>query len=231
MTEISSSSSALCDAVPVQTIRVECSVEVLNLLPHGIVLLDGLGVVQFANAAAVAVSRARDGITIENKRLRAVVQSEQVSVLRLIRATVRGSGHDQRQAGGRVTVSRPSGRRHFVVYVLPVGIEGALIVIVDIERNADPLFEVLRKRYRLTPAELRVTSHLLQGESLKNVAERLGVTVTTARTHLQHIFDKTNTRRQVDLIRLLSTVTTGGLVACFGGTDVSHANTANAGSS
>jgi len=35
------------------------------------------------------------------------------------------------------------------------------------------------------------------------VASRLGISLATARTHLAHVFDKTGTRRQAELVRLL----------------------------
>ena len=36
-----------------------------------------------------------------------------------------------------------------------------------------------------------------------DVAENLGVTLSTVRTHLQRAFEKTDTRRQSELVRLL----------------------------
>ena len=35
------------------------------------------------------------------------------------------------------------------------------------------------------------------------VAGRLQITLTTARTHLAHIFEKTGTRRQAEVVRLI----------------------------
>jgi len=41
----------------------------------------------------------------------------------------------------------------------------------------------------------------------KEAAEMLGISEPTVRTHLQHIFSKTNTLRQADLLRLLQNST------------------------
>jgi DNA-binding CsgD family transcriptional regulator len=43
----------------------------------------------------------------------------------------------------------------------------------------------------------------MQGETVERVAARLGVRLCTVRTHLQRIYDKTNTHRQAELVRRL----------------------------
>lgn len=60
------------------------------------------------------------------------------------------------------------------------------------------------KCFGLTPAENRLLRCLLEGLELKDAALRLGVARTTARTHLQRIFDKTGVRRQTDLQRMIA---------------------------
>jgi DNA-binding CsgD family transcriptional regulator len=57
--------------------------------------------------------------------------------------------------------------------------------------------------FGLTPAEARLLAVLFEGCSVPQAAERLGVARTTARTHLQRVFDKTGARRQGDLMRLV----------------------------
>ena len=62
---------------------------------------------------------------------------------------------------------------------------------------------VIRKLYGLTPTEARVAAALADGLDLKQVAARFGMKVTTARAHLAALFEKTGTRRQAGLVRLL----------------------------
>jgi DNA-binding CsgD family transcriptional regulator len=65
--------------------------------------------------------------------------------------------------------------------------------------------QVIAGRYGLTPAEARVAAELCAGRSLEAAAGNLGVTYETARSYLKSIFDKTQTRRQGELVaRLLS---------------------------
>jgi len=63
--------------------------------------------------------------------------------------------------------------------------------------------EVLVKLYGLTAAETRLLGLLAQGRSLEATAAALGIAITTARTHLQRLFDKTGTSRQAELVRLV----------------------------
>ena len=48
---------------------------------------------------------------------------------------------------------------------------------------------------------------LAQGLGAKEAADMLGIGEPTVRTHLQHMFAKTHTPRQADLLRLLQNST------------------------
>lgn len=64
--------------------------------------------------------------------------------------------------------------------------------------------EMLRTLFGLTPAEIRLVHHLtLHDEPLTVVAEQWGLSLNTLRTQLKAIFQKTHTRRQSDLLRLV----------------------------
>ncbi|RYD25672.1 MAG: PAS domain-containing protein, partial [Lysobacteraceae bacterium] len=87
----------------------------------------------------------------------------------------------------------------------------AIIYIVDPDQELQKLIEPVCKFYHLSPAETRLACLLAQGQSLAEAAERLHLQEQTARSYLKQIFWKTNTNRQVELVRvlLLSAVHTG----------------------
>jgi DNA-binding CsgD family transcriptional regulator len=58
--------------------------------------------------------------------------------------------------------------------------------------------------FGLTGAEGRVLSALLEGLSLADIATRFQISINTVRWHLKRLFEKTNTKRQGDLIRFAS---------------------------
>jgi DNA-binding CsgD family transcriptional regulator len=78
-----------------------------------------------------------------------------------------------------------------------------IIFVSDPEQKTQTIPGAFAQAYALTVAESRVAERLMQGETLVQVAERLGVSHNTARTHLQRIYHKTDTSHQGDLIRLL----------------------------
>lgn len=61
----------------------------------------------------------------------------------------------------------------------------------------------LRERFAFTPAEAAFALEIVKGDGRQAAADRLGITVGTARSHLSSIFDKTGSRRQAELVRLL----------------------------
>lgn len=56
----------------------------------------------------------------------------------------------------------------------------------------------------LSRAELRVCQLLAAGDKAKDIAEVLGVSITTVRTHLRNIYAKTNTSGQIELLAVIN---------------------------
>ena len=64
--------------------------------------------------------------------------------------------------------------------------------------------EAIAKSYKLTPTELRVLLAIVEVGGVPEAAEALGIAETTVKTHLRRLFDKTGTRRQADLVKLVA---------------------------
>jgi DNA-binding CsgD family transcriptional regulator len=64
--------------------------------------------------------------------------------------------------------------------------------------------ETVAKLYRLTASELRVLQSVIETRGVRAVANALGLSEATVKTHLQRLFNKTGTRRQSDLIKLVA---------------------------
>ena len=67
-----------------------------------------------------------------------------------------------------------------------------------------PDAEQLRGHFGLTDAQAKLAIEIAKGEGLKACARKLGIAVSTGRSHLKQIFEKTETRRQAELVRLIS---------------------------
>jgi DNA-binding CsgD family transcriptional regulator len=62
--------------------------------------------------------------------------------------------------------------------------------------------ELVARTFDLTPAELRVLLAIIEVGGVPETAVALGLAETTVKTHLHHVFAKTGTRRQADLVKL-----------------------------
>lgn len=62
----------------------------------------------------------------------------------------------------------------------------------------------LRDMHRLTPQEVRIVIHLIDGGTVASAVAELGLAESTVRTHVKSIFAKTGVRRQASLPSLLS---------------------------
>ncbi len=77
---------------------------------------------------------------------------------------------------------------------------------VNPEKKDTPLLEdVLNQVYNLTPAESRVVSSLLDNPDVDAAAKKLHISISTVRTHLKHIYKKTDTNRQSSLFHKIVT--------------------------
>jgi len=87
------------------------------------------------------------------------------------------------------------------------GLAHAAVAAVFIRKtalDAPPPLESIAKLYKLTASEIRVLDALLKVDGVKAMAEMLGLSQATVRTHLHNVFQKTGTRRQSELVKLVA---------------------------
>jgi DNA-binding CsgD family transcriptional regulator len=61
-----------------------------------------------------------------------------------------------------------------------------------------------RRRYGISEREMDVIALVSRGLSNKEIADKLGVSYTTVRTHVYNVFKKTGAASRVELLRILS---------------------------
>ncbi|MEM8695745.1 MAG: helix-turn-helix transcriptional regulator [Pseudomonadota bacterium] len=66
-------------------------------------------------------------------------------------------------------------------------------------------FKNFGQRYGLTAAEVKIVESIAEGLSVPDHAAANGISVNTARVHMQRVLEKTGARRQTDLLRLVLT--------------------------
>jgi DNA-binding CsgD family transcriptional regulator len=82
---------------------------------------------------------------------------------------------------------------------------GAAVAIVARGPSCNETGNLFRDFYGMTRAEARLAALIAGGYSLIDAAAILNISHNTARTHMKRVYSKTNTHRQVGLIRLLGT--------------------------
>jgi DNA-binding CsgD family transcriptional regulator len=110
-------------------------------------------------------------------------------------------------------VSRSDGRRPLTVHIMPIAsltawrgfappAAVAAAFVID-PLNCTATVDGFAAAYGLTASESRVLREIISCEGLVQAARKLRIAVPTAKTHLQHIFSKTSTSSQVELVQLL----------------------------
>ena len=83
----------------------------------------------------------------------------------------------------------------------------ALLVVTPVSAPAAPPVELMRSLFDLTASEARVARGLASGETLEQIAASGGVAITTVRSQLRQVLEKTGCARQAEVVSLLANVT------------------------
>ncbi len=191
------------------------ALEALDRIATGIVLLEEDGVVKFANRLARDIAGSADGFRIVGDSVMFADHGIQTEVIAAARGAIASARAGRVLPGIAFAIPRPSGAAPYALMVstlwgshlrFDLGLLDdpiAVLFLSDPERPQEAPAELLQRLYGLTPAEARVLESLVAGHNLKGVAAALGVAYETVRFHMKSIFDKTDTRRQIDVVKLV----------------------------
>ena len=177
---------------------------------HAVFVLDETGRAQRLNAMAEQMVRRQDVLRMPAGQLTAA----DANAMRRLDGMIRRALSDDPDArcGGALALATPRGARPIQVTVTPVSAERALphrvgrmaiVCATDLNRKVELPEDRLRALFGLTKAECRVALALFDGESPKEAAERLRVSVQTVRNQLASVYDKLGVRSQMEMTSLL----------------------------
>ena len=178
---------------------------VLEKLHRGVLVIDQAGFVHAANAAVTKMAAAGDSFRLAGSRLSFKSPEHQRSLERFLA----GPGIDGALA---LKVERAEKQPPYRVLITALTHPGdtapsrPLFTAFVYQPHAGrhiPL-SVLRELYGLTAAEARLVIRLFNGESIATAASAAGISTSTARSHLKHIFEKCDVQSQGELLQLLS---------------------------
>lgn len=185
----------------------------IDKLADGVIFATADGSITNLNAAAEKLlMAAHSGLSVRQGRLRC---ASAALTLNLQRVIARASGTDKASGrqGGALTVHRGHGDKPLTLFCVPLFEArrwsfdlhpSVLLLVSDTARSMRAPVDLLRDLFGLTLAEARLAARLGDGISLTDAAAELGVAKATVRSQLNAVFQKTQTNRQGELIRLLN---------------------------
>jgi DNA-binding CsgD family transcriptional regulator len=192
--------------------RLEISIlmDLMGALPEAIFVVDVEGRPLLLNRAAERLLARNNGLELVHGILAAASDKETRKLRRLVAAACCDEVADERE--DEIAISGPPGDPPLVLRIAPIrhsavdrtGRRRPVAAVLTRPIEPTETARQLYKFYHMTPAEARLTTLIVSGHSLLAVATELHITKNTARTHMKRIYVKTETHRQVDLVRLLA---------------------------
>jgi DNA-binding CsgD family transcriptional regulator len=185
----------------------------LDALASAMFIVDATGRIVHANASGNVMVSDGNILRAPGGRLRAIDPASDQALLDIFTAAGGGDA-----ALGRRGIAVPIAARddeRYVAHVLPLtsagrrkaGASYGAVAAVFVRKAALDLPSppvVIAQQFRLTQAELRVLFSIVEIGGTSEVAEVLGISEATVKTHLHHVFEKTGTGRQADLVKLVA---------------------------
>lgn len=185
----------------------------IDQIAAGIFLVRGAGEITYANANARVLLDEKNVLRESDGVLTLLDRAAQKAFADALIEAASGDG-----VGSVRRLTIPLSARddaRYVAHVLSltagerqkVGAEFGAIAAVFVHRadlQTPTLFESVAQHFKLSPSELRVLFAIVEVGGVPEVAQVLGVSEETVRTHVKHVFAKTGAKRQADLVRLIA---------------------------
>ena len=189
------------------------AMEALNRLAVGVAMVDSRGEICATNAAAESMLAAGDGLHFDLSQVEVCVDGCRGSLRTALGRLEWCRQNPAADCPALFAVHRPSRARPYAVLACPFGSTDErpigeplhhLVFFFDPDQSlCGHSVDFLKRYYDLTPAEARLAKLIAEGERLDGIAQRLGISVHTARTHLKRVFEKTGVERQAELVQLM----------------------------
>ncbi|HWA17463.1 MAG TPA: helix-turn-helix transcriptional regulator [Devosia sp.] len=164
--------------------------------------LDADGVVEWQNEAAAGLLAQEDDLVLRNGRLR--VRDARTDA-RLRAAIKWAAALSAPMVPGRgslpIVMQAGEGLPSRVWWIIAES--GRIYFSLGTPGQDEQRLEAASIVYELSPAQKEVAGHIIAGRTMAEIAEAMGITVNTVRTHLDRVFDKTGVRTQAALVRVL----------------------------
>jgi DNA-binding CsgD family transcriptional regulator len=202
-------------------LRTRGVLDVITQLNVGVILFDAALRPVFVNPCAETIAARRDGLLLSTQTVAATLHLDTAGLHRVMKAAL--AWHDlsrdgsvlatRRGAPVRCYLSRRPPKPPLVVCVVPLCTRDltnewdsdarGVLFVMEPDSTSGLEQMVLINTFQLTRREAALASLLARGTDLSDTAERLGISIGTARGYLKQVLGKTGTHRQAELVALL----------------------------
>jgi DNA-binding CsgD family transcriptional regulator len=199
-------------ALDLRRLEAATLADTLDELASGVLIVDAAGRIIHANLSGHRLMAEGGLLRAANGRLAAIEPGGRS----LIEAFAAAEGGDAAvgKGGLAIELTARDGER-YLAHVLPLtsgarrraGASYAATAALFVRKAGLDLPsppEAVAGRFNLTSAEVRVLFAIVQIGGVPEVAPVLGVSEQTVKSHLHHIYAKTGTKRQADLVKLVA---------------------------
>lgn len=179
----------------------------LDRMQVGTAIVDQRGALLSINSTAERLLNEGDALIRDRDTLRARRPGDE----RMLRNALAEASQNTSASLRVVSVPRGEGRGELKLLIkalapepaAPISRPAAVIYIREPGSITAPSTSVLQLLFGFTPAESLLATLLAEGLSLDEASEKLGISKNTGKSRLRALFEKTHTRRQAALVRLL----------------------------
>jgi len=199
--------------IDLKTVEAAAMADTLDGLTAGMFLVDAKGRIVHANASGTAMLATDDIVRAVSGRFMAADAAANLALQDVLASAGDGDGRVGAK-GIAVPLAAENGER-YVAHVLPLtsgarrkaGASYSAVAAVFVQKvglDLPSTIETVARLYRLTAGELRVMLAIVERDGIQDVAETLGISQATVKTHLRRVYEKTGAKGQVDLIKLIA---------------------------
>ena len=174
----------------------------LQRLELPLILLDAHGAILEANPAALRRIEHCEGLWLDAAGRLAVRQGG--------RWVPMSKWHEHFAQGHELVLALEADGAPHQIHLRPMRADNdateAPWILATIERTQLARTDAMRRRFRFTRTQARLAEMLCEGMRPTHAAEALGVKISTIRTHVGQMYEKTGTHSQAQLVALLHAV-------------------------
>ncbi len=196
-------------AYRIGTLQQQCHslLDHLEALRGPVAIVNAQGQPEFVNDAMTDLLRATSLLALEPSGLRALLTKENARLQQLL-----GSAINAPQTGGAMLLHTGSAQP-LLLQVAPltnsfrefgIGHGAAIITVTDWQAPTNRIADTFRSVLELTSAEADVAVFLMRGRPDDEIATAIGVAVSTVRSHVRAVLEKTHLHSKAELAHLLT---------------------------